>query len=92
MVIEPWTDHLPATVRATVTRDGGRWVLGDDTGSLPVAREAPGLAVLLGAAAGATIDVTVEWTADGFVPLTVHLGDRVLDVGPRADLSFVSAA
>jgi hypothetical protein len=57
-----------------------------------VAPEAPGLAVLLGASAGAPIDVTVEWTADGFVPLTVHLGDRVLDVGPRADLSFVSAA
>ena len=92
MVTEPWTDHVPTTVRASVTRVGGRWVLGDDTGSLPVAPEAPGLAVALAASAGAPIDLTVEWTTDGFVPLTVHLDDRVLDVGPRADLSFVSAA
>ena len=92
MVTEPWTDHVPTTVRATVTRVGGRWVLADDTGSLPVAPEAPGLAVALAASAGDPIDLTVEWTTDGFVPLTVHLDDRVLDVGPRADLSFVSAA
>ena len=38
------------------------------------------------------VAVTVEWTVDGCVPLTVHLADRALDVGPRADLSFVSAA
>ena len=36
--------------------------------------------------------MTVEWTVDGAVPLTVHLADRALDIGPRADLSFVSAA
>ena len=65
MVAEPWTDHLPATVRATVTRVGGRWVLADDTGALPVAPDAPGLAVVLAASAGAPIDVTVEWTSDG---------------------------
>ena len=92
MVTEPWTDHLPATVRATVTRVSGRWVLGDHTGSLPIAPDAPGLAVVLAASAGTPVDVTVEWTSDGLVPLTVHLDDRVLDVGPRADLSFVSAA
>jgi hypothetical protein len=48
--------------------------------------------VVLAASAGDPIDVTIEWTTDGAVPLTVHLADRALDVGPRADPSFVSAA
>ncbi len=48
--------------------------------------------MLLAASAGRPVTVTVEWTIDGAVPLTVHLADRALDIGPRADLSFVSAA
>jgi hypothetical protein len=38
------------------------------------------------------VDVTVEWTPHGVVPLTIHLADRSIDIGPRADDSFVSAA
>jgi hypothetical protein len=92
LAAEPWLDRLPVTVRATVTRRAGRWLLGDDSGCLALAPDPPGLAVVLAASAGEPIDVTVEWTVDGAVPLTVHLDDRVLDVGPRADPSFVSAA
>jgi hypothetical protein len=92
LVAEPWNDHLATTVRGTVSRSGGQWVLADDTGALPLAAPPSGVAVVLAASAGAPIDVTVEWTADGAVPLTVHLPDRALDVGPRADPSFVSAA
>jgi hypothetical protein len=92
LVAEPWTDHLPATARGTVSRSGEQWVLADDTGALPLAGQTPGLAVVLAASAGEPIAVTVEWTADGAVPLTVHLPDRAVDVGPRADPSFVSAA
>ena len=33
--------------------------------ALPLAPEAPGLAVVLAASAGAPVDVTVEWTVDG---------------------------
>jgi SWIM zinc finger len=51
-----------------------------------------GRAALLAASAGAPVDVTVEWTLDGAVPITVHLPDRAIDIGPRADASFVSAA
>ncbi len=36
--------------------------------------------------------MTVEWTPAGLIPLTVHLDDRVVDVGPLADRSFVDAA
>ncbi len=92
LAAEPWSEHVPVTVRAAVTRYGGRWVLGDDTGSLPLVPGTPGLPVVLAASAGDPVDVTIEWTSDGAVPLTVHLADRVLDVGPRADPSFVSAA
>ena len=56
------------------------------------AANAHSLAVLLAASAGAAVAVATEWTADGLVPLTVFLPDRVLDIGPRADPSFVSAA
>jgi hypothetical protein len=48
--------------------------------------------MVVAASAGRPIPITVEWTVDGVVPLSVHLPDRVLDVGPRADPSFVSAA
>jgi hypothetical protein len=92
LIAEPWNDHLPATVRGTVSRSGGQWVLVDDTGALPLAASTSGIAVVLAASAGEPIDVTVEWTSQGAVPLTVHLADRALDVGPRADPSFVSAA
>ncbi len=92
LAAEPWSEHVPVTVRAAVTRAGGGWVLGDDTGSLPLVPGTPGLPVVLAASAGDPVDLTIEWTTDGAVPLTVHLADRTLDVGPRADPSFVSAA
>jgi len=94
---EPWLDRLPVTVRASLTRSGSRWVLTDDTGSLPMvepAHSATGscIATLLGVSGGGPVDVTVEWTPHGVVPLTIHLADRSIDIGPRADDSFVSAA
>jgi hypothetical protein len=92
LAAEPWSEHVPVTVRAAVTRAHGGWVLSDDSGALPLVPSAPGLPVVLAASAGRPVDVTVEWTSDGAVPLTVHLDDRALDVGPRADPSFVSAA
>lgn len=89
---EPWLDRVPVTVTATPSVDGSRWVLTDGGGALALAPDAPGLATLLAASAGRPVTVTVEWTIDGAVPLAVHLPDRALDIGPRADLSFVSAA
>jgi hypothetical protein len=88
---EPWLDRLPVTVRAAVAQTAGGWVLVDDTGSLPVVAGGP-MATLLAVSAGRPVDVTVEWTSHGVVPLTVHLDDRSIDIGPRADASFVSAA
>lgn len=99
LVDEPWLDRVPFTVRAAVAATGSGWALTDDTGSLPlVSLPANGraidrpLAVLLGASAGDAVEVTGEWTPHGVVPLTIHLDGRAIDVGPRADDSFVSAA
>ncbi len=89
---EPWTDRMAATVRAAPTVTAGRWVLADHSGSLAVVPTASGLDTAVAASAGRPVPITVEWTIDGVVPLTVHLVDRALDVGPRADASFVSAA
>jgi hypothetical protein len=91
LVAEPWLDRVPATVRAAVTRSGSSWLLTDDTGSLPVLAGGS-IAALIAVSAGDLIDVTVEWTPHGVVPLTIHLPDRSIDIGPRADDSFVSAA
>jgi len=97
LATEPWLDCLPVTVRASLTRSGSRWVLTDDTGSLPMIESAhsdagSGIATLLAVSGGGPVDMTVEWTPHGVLPLTIHLADRSIDIGPRADDSFVSAA
>ena len=91
LVGEPWIDRVPVTVRAAPAPSGPGWVLTDDTGSLPVIA-GPSFSTLLAVSAGEPVDVTVEWTPVGVSPLAVHLDDRSIDIGPRADDSFVSAA
>jgi hypothetical protein len=93
LVAEPWLDRVPTTVHAAPAPVGDRWCLTDDTGSLPLLADAPSsLATLLALSAGDPVDVTVEWTPHGVLPLAVHLPDRSVDIGPRADASFVAAA
>jgi len=96
LVAEPWLDRLPATVLASLTRSGPGWVLTDESGSLPLLEQGPtagsGLATLLAVSGGGPVEVTFEWTPHGVVPLTTRLDDRSIDIGPRADASFVSAA
>jgi hypothetical protein len=96
LAAEPWLDRVPAPFTASPTIGDGGWVLGDHTGSLVIAPEvlARGdiLPALIVASAGEPVTLTVEWTPSGVVPLAVFLDDRTLDIGPRADPSFVSAA
>jgi hypothetical protein len=89
---EPWLDRIPFTATASIAVDGSDFSLTDEGGSVPLIASGRPLATLLAVAGGEPIDVTCEWTPHGVVPLTVHLGDRSIDVGPRADSSFVSAA
>jgi hypothetical protein len=92
LIAEPWLDRVPFTVRSSIATDGSRFALADDTGTLPLIAGGRPLATLLAVAGGAVVDVTCEWTPHGVVPLTIHLDDRSIDIGPRADDSFVSAA
>jgi hypothetical protein len=97
LVAEPWLDRLPVTIRARLARSAGVWALADATGSLPVVDAATrqvdaGLAMLLAVSEGRSVDLTVEWTPHGVVPLSIHLPDRTVDIGPRANTSFVSTA
>ena len=92
---EPWLERVPAIVRSTITRGDSEWLLSDDEGSLVIAPESArsdAVATLLAATGGTPATVAVEWTPRGVVPLTVFLADRTIDIGPRADPSFVSAA
>ncbi len=88
---EPWLERYPATLRGTPTISDGRWVLTDDCHSLPLLGDTRSLATLLAASVGKPVDVTIEWTPWGVQPLTVHLDDRTLDIGPVADPAFVGA-
>ena len=81
---EPWLDRVPFTVTASIAADGSKFALADDTGTLPLIAGGRSLATLLALAGGAFVDVTCEWTPHGVVPLTVHLDDRSIDIGPRA--------
>ena len=92
MAAEPWLERYPAIVRAAPTIDGGRWVMTDATGSLPIVGDVRSLATAVAASEGGAVVTTIEWTPHGVQPLTLHLADRTIDVGPRADPSFVSAA
>ena len=51
-----------------------------------------GVAMLLAVSEGKLADLTVEWTPHGVIPLSIHLPDRTVDVGPRANTTSVSAA
>jgi hypothetical protein len=88
---EPWLERFPAIVLARPSVLDGRWVLTDATGSLPLVGPDRALATLLAASGGAPVPVTIEWTPWGVQPLTVHLPDRTIDIGPRADPTFVGA-
>ena len=92
LAAEPWAEHVALTVRAALTRSGGRWVLADEHGALGCCAGPRALAAVLCESGGRPADMTVEWTPAGLIPLTVHLDDRVVDVGPLADPSFVDAA
>lgn len=88
---EPWIERYPVCVRAHPARDGSGWAVSDDTGSLPLAETTgSGLAMLLACSAGASVVLTGEWTPWGLVPLAVHLPDRTIDIGPRAEPSFLA--
>jgi SWIM zinc finger len=91
LAAEPWLERYPLCVVAAPTRSEGRWLLTDSTGSLPLV-DGSVVGTLLACTAGRPTPVMAEWTAAGLVPLTVHLADRAVDIGPVAEASFLKAA
>ena len=91
LAAEPWLERYPLCVVAAPTRSGGRWLLTDSTGSLPLV-DGSIVGTLLACSAGQLSIVMAEWTPAGLVPLTIHLADRAVDIGPVAESSFVKAA
>jgi len=95
---EPWLERYPSTVAATPSVLDRRWVITDSTGSLPLQVDDRVLGTLLASYAGIAasgqmlVDMTIEWTPWGVRLLTIHLPDRTLDLGPRADSSFVGVS
>ena len=83
LALEPWLERHPVTVLAAPTVAGGRWVLTDATGTLPLAALADALAVLAACSGGRAVALSAEWTPDGLVPLTVHAVTGAVDIGPR---------
>ena len=91
LTAEPWLERYPLCVDAALTRAGGRWLLTDSAGSLPLVDGAI-VGTLLACSAGRPATVMAEWTPAGLVPLAIHLADRVVDIGPVAESSFVKAS
>jgi hypothetical protein len=91
LTAEPWLERYPLCVDAALTRAGGRWLLTDSSGSLPLV-DGASVGTLLACSAGRPATVVAEWTPAGLVPLAIHLADRVVDIGPVAESSFVKAS
>lgn len=102
LVAEPWLDRVPTSATASIVRRGDGWSIGDHTGTLPILTESAAprgrgrpddpVTMLLAMSGGGPVDLTIEWTPHGVVPLAVHLAERSVDIGPRADASFVGTS
>jgi hypothetical protein len=79
----PWIERWPVTVIGAPTASGGRWMLTDHTGSLPLAPGGTSVSTIVALSGGRPTVISAEWTAAGLVPLTVHEAGRSVDVGPR---------
>ena len=69
---EPWLERYPMCVEATPAPLGnGRWLLVDDTGSIPIVAEFPRLAEIVCMSGGHPLRVMGEWSSDGLLPLSI---------------------
>ena len=76
---EPWLERYPMCIRATPAPLGnGCWSLADGTGSVAVAAPFPRIAEIVSVSGGLPVSVMGEWSADGFLPLTLFAGGQVI--------------
>jgi hypothetical protein len=78
---EPWLERAPMSVAVTaVPVAGGRWVVSDPTGSLPIVPGFDSVPELVAITAHAPAVVAGEWSPEGFLPLTAWTEDRVVSL------------
>ncbi len=76
---EPWLERYPLCISAVPTPVGnGRWVVADDTGSVPIVDGFWRMAELVCLSAGAPVRIMGEWSTDGLRPLTVWADGQVV--------------
>lgn len=81
LALDPWTRRWPSVLDATPVRGAGGWLLVDAAGAAaPVRLEGTDPWLLAAAAGGLRSAVTVEWTPDGVVPLSVRSVDGVVQL------------
>jgi len=78
---EPWLERYPMCINAVPAPLGnGRWALVDPTGSVPIASGFSGTAELVCSSGGLPVCVMGEWSADGFLPLTMWADNMVIQL------------
>ena len=78
---EPWLERYPMCINAVPAPLGnGRWALADPTGSVPIAAGFSATAELVCSSGGLAVCVMGEWSADGFLPLTMWADNMVIEL------------
>ncbi|MEO6124037.1 MAG: SWIM zinc finger family protein [Ilumatobacteraceae bacterium] len=76
---EPWLERYPLCIVATPAPLGnGRWVLADDTGSVPIVSGFSRTAEIVAVSGGSPITLVGEWSAEGVLPLTLFAAGQAV--------------
>jgi hypothetical protein len=76
---ELWLERVPVLIDVVPVPCGnGRWLLADNSGSVPIVPGFRRLGELVAVSGGASVTVMGEYSADGVLPLTVCFGKRLV--------------
>jgi hypothetical protein len=79
LAFEPWLERYPLCIAAVPAPIGnGRWVLTDESGSIPITSGFTRIAEIVCVSEGNPVVVMGEWSSDGFLPLTIVSGQAVV--------------
>ena len=76
---EPWLERYPVCIAAVPAPVGNaRWVLADETGSVPIAPGFTRMAELVAVSGGRPVRIVGEWSIDGVMPLTLFTTEHAV--------------
>jgi hypothetical protein len=76
---EPWLERYPVCIAAVPAPVGNaRWVLADETGSVPIAPGFTRMAELVAVSGGRPVRVVGEWSIDGVLPLSLFTTEHAV--------------